>query len=56
MPELEEVKKVKTAGFVDSRYTKKDRIAREEKELQELIGHTLEELLGDDFVDLTEEA
>lgn len=37
MPELEEVKKVKTAGFVDSRYTKKDRIAREEKELQELI-------------------
>ena len=26
------------------------------EELQELIGHTLEELLGDDFVDLTEEA
>jgi hypothetical protein len=37
MPELEEVKKVKTVGFVDSRYTKKDRIAKEEKELQELI-------------------
>ena len=37
MPELEEVKKVKVAGFVDSRYTNKDRIAKEEKELQELI-------------------
>lgn len=37
MPELEQVEKTKVAGFVDSRYTSKDRIDKEEKELQELI-------------------
>ncbi len=37
MPELAEVEKTKVAGFVDSRYTSKDRIDKEEKELQELI-------------------
>ena len=37
MPELEQVEKPKVAGFVDSRYTSKDRTEREEKELQALI-------------------
>ena len=37
MPELEQVEKPKVAGFVDSRYTSKDRTEKEEKELQALI-------------------
>tara|TARA_X000001388_G_scaffold76928_1_gene75727 strand:+ start:847 stop:1725 length:879 start_codon:yes stop_codon:yes gene_type:complete len=37
MPEMTEIKKPKVAGFVDSRYTSKDRIEKEEKELDELL-------------------
>jgi len=37
MPEMTEIKKPKVAGFVDSRYTSKDRIEKEEKELNELL-------------------
>lgn len=34
---MTEIKKPKVAGFVDSRYTSKDRIEKEEKELDELL-------------------
>ena len=43
MPEMTEVKKPKIAGFVDSRYTNKERIEKEEKELNELLAEQKKE-------------
>ena len=43
MPEMTKVEKPKIAGFVDSRYSSKDRTEKEEKELNELLAEQNQE-------------